>query len=211
METGSRHQCLIYDGAPSKKLPLVATILKARMEEGYRCLYLNTATMVAGMRSALAALGVDVVNETARTRLVLSAEPVTAGVFNTEAMLRMLEASLDQALHDGYKGLWATGDMSWEFGENQDFSKLLEYELGLEQLFQRRKELCGICQYHRDVLTPEAMRQGLHTHSRLVINETLSRINPHYLTSAETAEHKNATEAKDELIAAICDLGNMYS
>ena len=33
-----------------------------------------------------------------------------------------------RALDDGYSGLWATGDMSWEFGPAKDFSMLLEYE-----------------------------------------------------------------------------------
>jgi hypothetical protein len=38
----------------------------------------------------------------------------------------MLEDALHQALHGGYRGLRATGDMSREFGPGRDFSKLLE-------------------------------------------------------------------------------------
>ncbi len=35
-------------------------------------------------------------------------------------MLHKLEDALDQALSDGYKGLWATGDMTWEFGSEKN-------------------------------------------------------------------------------------------
>ena len=181
MEIDSRHQCFIYEGAPSHKLPMIAAIIQSKLEEGYRCLYLNSAPMVAGMRSTLSAMGMDVVSEIAKARLILSSEPPANGEFDMESMLQKLEETLNQALSDGYKGLWASGDMTWEFGPKQDFSKLVEYELRLEEMFGRRKELCGICQYHKDTLPDEVMQQSLLLHPGIVINETLSRINPHYL------------------------------
>ena len=212
MERESRHQCMVYNGPPSQKLRILAVILKRKLEEGYRCLYLNSAPMVAGMRSTLAAMGIDVSYEIAKGRLVLSSEPVSSGRdFNSEALLAKLEDSLDQAMNDGYKGLWATGDMTWEFGPEKNFSKLLEYEWGLEELFQKRKELCGICQYHLDTLPQEAMRQSLMTHPGIVISDTLSRINPHYLRSTQYAELKNTpTHVLDEMIANLCGLQGGY-
>jgi len=204
MEAQSRHQCLIYKGAPSEKLRSLAAILQRKLDEGYRCLYLNSAPMVAGMRSTLAAMGIDVAYEIAKARLVLSSDTVAPGMdFNCKEMLNKLEDALDQALDDGYKGLWATGDMSWEFGHKKNFSKLLEYEWGLEEFFHKRKEFCGVCQYHHDTLPLEAMRQSLLTHPSILINETLSRINPHYLKNANP-EANTSTGELDEMIAALC-------
>jgi MEDS: MEthanogen/methylotroph, DcmR Sensory domain len=88
---------------------------------------------------------------------------------------------VDQALNEGYAGLWATGDMSWEFGPKKDFSKLLAYEWRLEELFSKHPTLCGICQYHKDTLPREIAHQGLLTHQAIFINDTLSRLNPHYV------------------------------
>ncbi len=194
---------MIYEGSPSKKLPLFAAIIQCKLEEGYRCLYLNSPPMVAGMRSTLAAMGVDVVSEIAKARLVLSSETVSTGEeFNSKLMLDKLEDSLNQAINDGYKGLWASGDMTWEFGPSKDFSKLLEYELGLEELFNKRKELCGICQYHRDSLPQDALRQSLLVHPSIVINDTLRHINPHYLKSSWPAD-LNTNHQLDELIAKL--------
>lgn len=162
--------------------------------------------MVSGIRSTLSALGTDVASEIANGRLVLSSEPVTEhGEFNIEVMLQELEQTLDRALKDGYKGLWASGDMTWEFGPMRDFSKLMQYELRLEELFTRRKELRGICQYHSDTLPVEAMRQGLLSHPTIVINETLSRVNPHYLKSAWPAEQP-INDQLDKMITELCRL-----
>jgi hypothetical protein len=203
MESESRHQCLIYEGSPSEKLSLLATILQQKLNKGYRCLYLNSAPMVAGMRSAISALGTDVASEIAKGRIVMISEPVSEeGSFSIEGLLIKLEATLDEALSAGYKGLWASGDMTWEFAPENDFSKLLEYELKLEEMFKRRKELCGICQYHKDTLPRDAMRQALLVHPTIVINETLTRINPHYSKSPWSADPNTIYEL-DQTMATL--------
>jgi len=71
--------------------------------------------------------------------------------------------------------------MTWEFGRAKDFSQLLEYEWRLEQFFQKRPEIEGICQYHADTLPPEAMKQACVSHPAIFISETLSLVNPYYL------------------------------
>ena len=58
---------------------------------------------------------------------------------------------------------------------------LLEYEVKLEDLFRRQPSLSGICQYHVETLPPEAVQHGLLMHPSIFINETLSRVNPHYV------------------------------
>jgi hypothetical protein len=174
---------MVYDGAPSVHLGLVATAAAERLRSRYRCLYLNSPTMVAGFRMRLALEGVDAATEVSRGALVLSSDQdhLIGGEFDAWRMLSKLSETLDHALDDGYAGLWASGDMLWEFGNEKNFSKLLEYELGLEELLRRRPELCGICQYHRETLPSQAVQIALYTHRSLYVNETFTRINPHYL------------------------------
>ena len=104
---------------------------------------------------------------------------LAGGGFDIEQMICKLEASVIDAMRDGYKGLWATGDMLWEFGSERNLPKLGEYERRLEQLFHRQPTLCGICQYHCDLLPPEILRWALWMHRALFVDETLSRINTH--------------------------------
>ena len=180
-----RHQCLVYAGSPAAQLPAIAAVIRWKLTENHRCLYLNSPPMVAGVRSYLFALGVDVPKEIVKGSLVLSSDTghLQNGRFSVDRILGILSDAVTEAIADGYQGLLATGDMSWEFGPERDFSKLLDYERRLEQLFRKHPTIYGICQYHRDTLPPEAVRQGLVTHRAIFINQTLSRLNPDYIAA----------------------------
>lgn len=183
MASVSRHQCLIYEGSPSLMLRSIAEVARQKLKEGHRCVYLNSPPMVAGMKSYLAAAGADVAREISRGSLVLSSDQnhLAQGAFDLDQMIQTLEFSMEQAVRDGYKGLWASGDMTWEFGPQRDFNKLIEYEWRLEELFRKGPHLSGICQYHKDTLPREVLRLGLQSHQNLFVSETLSLVNPHYV------------------------------
>ena len=183
MKSTPRHQCMIYAGAPSRQLAALAQVTRDTLNRNYRCLYLNSPPMVAGMRSYLAATGVDVEQALAAEHLVLSSvqSHLVDGAFDPDRRIDTLAEALATALSDGYAGLFATGDMTWEMGPRQDFSRLLSYEWKLERFFRDHPQLSGICQYHADHLPQAVLRQGLASHPALFVNATLSRINPHYL------------------------------
>ena len=66
--------------------------------------------MVAGLRSYLFAAGVEVPLEVERGH----------ECFDPDNMLNRLNTDVSEALHDGYAGVWGTGDMTWEFGPRKD-------------------------------------------------------------------------------------------
>jgi hypothetical protein len=202
MSSPPRHQCLIYQGSPSLQLSAVAALLRQKLNDNYRCLYLNSPVMVAGMRCYLAAAGIDVTREIERASLVLSSDQghLVGGHFDVDRMMGTLEDALNQALKDGYNGLWATGDMTWELGPREDFSKLLEYEWRLEELFRKNPALGGICQYHADTLPDQVLRQGLLSHPSIFVNETLSQINPHYLHANSYGEQAGRNPELESVI-----------
>jgi hypothetical protein len=184
MPLASRHQCLIYDGPPSRQLPAIASVIRERLSQNRRCLYLNSPPMVAGIKSCLAVEGIDVAHETGKSSLVLSSDQhhlIGDWQFDVDRMIDMLGRAHDQALADGYEGLWASGDMTREFGPAKDLSKLIEYEWRLEQFLREHPQMGGVCQYHVDSLPREILHKALLSHSQLFINETLTMINPHYL------------------------------
>ena len=199
MQQASRHQCLIYKGSPARHLPALAALIRQKLNERNRCLYLDSPPMIAGMRSYLAAAGVDVAREVGKGSLVLSPDQgnLENGHFHADRMLEGLEAAVHQALSEGYEGLWATGDMTWEFGSKKEFGKLLEYEWKLEDLFRRQPCLSGICQYHVDTLPQDAVRDGLRSHQTIFVNETLSRLNPHYVTRDAYSENAPSPNLED--------------
>jgi len=143
---------------------------------------MNSPAMVAGMRSCLAAEGLDVASEVENGALIFSSDEshLNDGRFDAEAMLSKLRDAVDQATQDGYSGLWASGDMAWEFGPEENFDKLLAYEQGLEDLFRRCPSLHGVCQYHTETLPVGLAASALSAHRACYVNETLSRLNDCY-------------------------------
>lgn len=197
---------MVYDGPPSVHLPEMTRLIIEQLRANYRCLYLNSPPMITGLRSSLAAAGVDVISEIARGALILSSEQdhLIDGEFDIEQMLGKLANALQKAQHDGYAGLWASGDMLWEFGNERNFGKLLAYEVGLEVLLEEHPGLYGICQYHRDTIPATAVQVALYTHQTLLVNQTLSRRNPHYrqLATLRATESQAALHV-EQLIAQL--------
>ncbi len=172
-----------HRGSPARHLRGLSALIIEKLNSHRRCLFMNTPAMVAGIRSHLAAAGLDVPAAVQKGSLVLSSDQshLLNGRFDVGRMLQMLKDALRQAFTDGYQGLFATGDMAWELGDETDFSLLLEYERGLDELFRTLPALEGVCQYRKDSVPQEALVDMLYTHRAVFVNEKFSRVNPYYL------------------------------
>lgn len=181
---------------------------RTMLEQGYRCLYLNSVPMVAGFRSYLAAEGIDVEEAAGSRSLILSSDQshLVDGSFDVEGMMRALESTLDETLQSGYNGLWASGDMTWEFGPAKDYSKLMEYEWQLEEFLRGHSQMSGICQYHSESLPREAMRTAVRTHPSIFVNETLSLMNPNFNRTQLSANPKDASAELDGFVSRLLGL-----
>jgi hypothetical protein len=171
-----RHQCLIYSGSRTRQLAALAGALVAHLKANYRCLYLNAPEMIEGMRAYLTSAGINVTEEIFKKRLILSCDQshLREGVFDHHFMIEQIKSMCAQSVADGHAGLWASGDMGWEIGPAQDFSKLVEYERALEGVFASHPMLRGVCQYHVDMLPPGVPEIGAMTHPARFVTETLS-------------------------------------
>ena len=211
-EKAPRHQCHIYEGSPSQTLPAMAAVITRELRAKSRCMYLNSPPMVSGLKFYLASAGLDVEQETAKGSLILSSdrEHLIEGVFDPDHMLTKLEQAVEDAEQDGYRGLWATGDMTWELGPQQCKADLLRYECRLEEVFKRRPALSGICQYHVDTLPRDALRQSVLAHPGIFISETLSRVNHYYVPPPSCGRPGIDNGVLDQLINALTGsaLGN---
>jgi hypothetical protein len=182
MGSASNHQCLIYKGAPAEHLQVLTQVILDKLKLNKRCLYLHSPEMVAEMRACLTGAGLDVEHEIKKGALVLTSDlsHLINGRFNGQRMMDTLRRALDQAHEDGFAGLFATGDMSWEFGGQIDLDELVEYEYALEEFLQTNPSLSGICQYCRDSLPLSAVQVALVSHKNIWVNQALALHNPHY-------------------------------
>ena len=221
-EEVSRHKCLIYDGRLSEQLSVIVPFLLDGLRNNWRCLYVASPEAAQMVERALAAMGVNTVAEARRNALVISSDRshLSVGTFDPGLMVDWLSDSIDDAVRAGFEGLCATGDMRWELGADENFDYLLEYEARLEQLF-RSKPLRGICQYHRDILPPQAIRHALVTHRSAYVGTALEPDNffyfpPEVISETHSGEAKmgewmcqqiirvqNAERARDQAMTAL--------
>jgi signal transduction histidine kinase len=193
----SRHKCLIYDGDPSEQLPVVIPFLLDGLQNHWRCLYLGSPEMVRMIDSALTRHGVEAAHEMQHGSLILSSDRshLAQGTFEPRMMIDSLSAMVDTAVQEGFEGLCATGDMLWELGTSKNFDRLLEYETRLEQLF-REKPLRGICQYQRDIVPDQAVRDALATHRSAFIGDVLTHDNLFYIPPELLLEGNDSNASK---------------
>lgn len=146
--------------------------------------------MVSGLRSYLASRGVDLLEQTKRGALLLPSDQahLVEGRFEVEPMISMLRDAALQAQADGFTGLWASGDMTWEFGSERNLGKLLEYESRLEQLIHETPALSGVCQYHIDTLPANSVQAAACAHQHVYLNESLSIASPYYIPPKQLKE-----------------------
>lgn len=176
-----RHRCLVYEGHPAEQVPVLAPLIAEALREGRRCLYLGDPQMAGLVRRALADGGVAVAAEERRSALVFSSDRSHLELgFDPRRMLATLRRSVESAVADGFAGLWASGDMRWELGADENFERLREYEALLDAAFAELP-LAGVCQYRRDMVPPGALLDALATHRTVYVDGRLCADNVFYL------------------------------
>jgi hypothetical protein len=187
---------MIYDGDPFAQLRRIASIAAEHLLTNYRCLYLNSPSMASAFQSCLSDAGVNTTEAVQGGALVLSSDQghLVDGMFDSERMLAKLRTAVRQASADGFAGLWASGDMLWEFGSEKSLPKLLAYEVGVEALLEQEPTFHAVCQYHRDTLPVNAVQVALYTHRAVYANEARQSANPHY-RNLRTLRRESSTAA----------------
>ena len=113
---------------------------------------------------------------------------------------------MNRALIDGYQGLFATGDMSWEMGLDRDLKRLLEYEWNLEKMFEKYPTFSGICQYHAETLPNDMVCHAVLVHPAMFINHTLARLNPKYIASETPIQPVAESKELNHIVKNLCFL-----
>lgn len=176
-----RHRCLVYEGHPAEQLPILSPLIADALREGRRCLYLGDPQMTSLVRDDLAERGVPVEAELKRGALVFSSDRshLERG-FDPRGMVALLRRLVGEAVSDGFTGLWASGDMRWELGSDENFERLREYEALLDGVFAELP-LAGVCQYRREHVPPGAVLDALTTHPSAYVGGRLCAENVFYL------------------------------
>jgi len=167
------HICVFYRDS-SALLETIAPYLVDGLRNGERCFCAQKAAMVPRLRLALETLGVDTHQETKRGSLEIHTEEevyFADGEFKPEAMMEMLDRSIDESLRQGYAGFRTAGEMSWAVSGCNSCDQLLEYERMVDKAYPDKAAI-GICQYSVDHFAKKVLEQVIAAH-RLALEETM--------------------------------------
>jgi CheY-like chemotaxis protein len=189
------HACLIFE-SEREQIQATALFLAVGLDRGERCVFVAPPPALEAVRLAMTKGGVDAVGEMAGGRLILTGDRdfLDRGYWSTPKMLGFLKEAYERALADGFNGLRATGDVSWQVGPSRSFAQIPLYESMLDRFFAG-KRMIGLCQYPKADCPPEALSGVLQTHPIAAV-EGVVRRNVHYLPPSVLLENNHDLREK---------------
>ena len=175
------HVCTLF-ASPEEQLSAAVEYIRQGLARGERCLYVCGEQTPSEFRGALRAAGIEVAHQEKRGALVLLTKEtghLKGGSFNASRMIGMLSNAVEDAIHDGFAGLCAAGDMTWLLDEAAGSDELAEYEALLNDFYKNHRAL-GLCQYNRRRLPAEILDHGIATHPTIRIDGHMLLTNPFY-------------------------------
>ena len=171
------HICVFYRDDYSL-LETLAPYLRDGLRNGERCFCAQKSAMIPRLLRALESLGIDTQREIQRGALEIHSEDEVYfpdGGFEPEAMMEMLERSIEQALQQGYSGFRTAGEMSWAVEGRNMCDQLIRYEAMVEAGYPGKPAI-GICQYPVHKFSRDMLDNVLAVH-RLALQETMINSN----------------------------------
>ncbi|MBI2847127.1 MAG: MEDS domain-containing protein [Chloroflexi bacterium] len=169
------HVCSIYE-TKEQMVGIVPFIMQG-IERSERCLYIADENSVAEVMEAFERQGVNVsaLIRSGRLSIITKVESyIREGHFDPDKMISLIRDTAETAVREGYKGLCATGEMTWSLAGHQGSEKLIEYEAKLNYFFPQSRAL-AVCQYNADKFPAETLTQMLKVHPLVIYGDFVCR------------------------------------
>ncbi|HVZ89337.1 MAG TPA: MEDS domain-containing protein [Polyangia bacterium] len=166
---GARHICVPFETADESREAFVAFI-HAGLDRGNRCLFVGSAAEYQALGQGLEELGICAQRAEARGALLfMTVEQayLEDGVFAPEKVLARVDRFIQDALADGFAGLYATGELRHEPGDDV-WRDVVWYEAHVNEHFAR-EPFAALCRYPRSIVPPHRVCDVLRTHPVAVV------------------------------------------
>ena len=184
------HLCCVYD-TPGHQFSALIPFLREGLQRGDKCLYILDESTREELSSVLTEAGIPLMDVVGSGAFLMETSDRTYyrnGSFDTDRMFEYLSRIYDAALAAGFKGMRASGEMTWILKKQPGWEKHLEYEAKLNLRLPSMRAI-GICQYNRAKFSTDALLNILSTHPLVLLNGLVFR-NPHYVEPAEFLARK---------------------
>jgi hypothetical protein len=164
------HLALFYRNLDQLHAVTVPFIQKG-LEQGDRCIYIVHEESREGLQEILQGHGVDVTAALTSGQLsMLTAEEsyLAPGYFSPEKMIEFYEATLRDAIAEGYKVIRITGDTRWAVEERPGVERLMEYEAKVHKMLIRYPQVT-ICAYNLSKFRGDTIMDALRLHPFCIV------------------------------------------
>lgn len=169
------HIALIYE-SQAEQFDAALPFMRFGLARAEKCIYITDDNAAEEVIKAAPEYGIDVeeaVDSGALTVTDPAGTYLQGGSFEPNAVIDFLSNEVATAKAEGYTGLRATGEMTWELGDGATDADLLEYESRLNR-FLETAEALAICQYNRHRFAPSLLQEVIRTHPTLVYGYTVA-------------------------------------
>lgn len=150
------------------------------LHKNERCLYIADENTVFEILVRFRNAGVDVNAAQRRGALTVLTKRETYlrhGPFEPEKMIADLHGEVKYSLEHGFRGLRATGEMSWALDLPSSLARLIEYEDKLQKMWPH--EFGGLCQYNETIFSSELVEKMISLHPAIIRDGKLWRRESH--------------------------------
>ena len=183
------HVCCFYE-TTEKQRAMLMPFLREGLERGRKVVYVLDAISPEAILAYFRRGGLDVEPYLTRGQMVFLTSDEThvrEGVFDPDRMIVQLQAQTDQALAEGYGGLYITCETAWALRGVPGSERLIEYEGKVNEFFPGSK-CVALCQYDWRSFGPQLLMDVLSTHPVAVVNAVLYD-NYYYMSPATVLGH----------------------
>jgi PAS domain S-box-containing protein len=197
------HLCSIYE-SPEEHFAVAMPFIRIGLERGEKCIYIADDGTEAAVRDAMHAEGIDVEQAIALESLVLEnkeAAYLKHGLFDPEWMFKFWSEASAEAMRQGYSALRATGETEWVSRGAPGIERWIEYESRMTHMMARHNCI-GLCQYNRQLMTPELVLDVIRTHPTVIYRGVVCR-NMYYVPPDELLGTNQAAREVERLLTNI--------
>jgi two-component system, chemotaxis family, sensor kinase Cph1 len=154
-----------------------------------RCLYIADENTVFEILVKFHTVGVDVRQAQRRGALTVLTKReayLRHGIFEPGKMIADLHSEVKYSLEHGFRGLRASGEMSWALDLPSALGRLVEYEEKLQKLWPA--EFGALCQYNEALFSPKLVDKMISLHSIVVRGGRIIRRDPQGTEDAKSAD-----------------------
>ena len=181
---GSAHCTSIFK-TEREQFGVVVPFILAGLNRGDKCVYIVDDTPEDDIIEAIMSVK-DVQTHLERGDIAFLNKDeayLKDGFFDADRMLRFVRDAEERACADGYAGLTATGEMSWQRTGAPGTDMMMSYEARLNNLYGESGPTI-LCQYEEPLFDHATLIDAIRTHPRVVLDGEWC-VNPHYMPPDE--------------------------